>query len=576
MALSIPPAIRREFRDLLVCLSAGSLVFARFGYEMQSLQTGKHDYFRSAPAPPISEMLILAIAASVLTAVFFRLCWFAVRWSANRHIKTLGHCGFLLILTLALDSVCNYLLHTDTSGAGWGGAIILFGLEGLLLFGIVRRALGDERIVHSARRAVAAVAVFLPVSALQFWAPPTVNPADLAPRPNLPFLAQDSTASRFLWVLFDEFDPHIAFDARPDSLAMPNLDRLRGESLVAARALPLDAWTLLAVPSLLTGKQLSDAKAVDKDTLLVSSPERREPHSWREETNVFARARALHVNSGVVGWYHPYCRILDGSTSTCFWEPGAGATNALQIQEHLHGVSMAEGLSFLFRLEGERLMSAFTVRPGNGFYPVQTKLIRTRQMREFLATRDRAYEVAADPRIGLGFLHFPAPHMYPIYNRAAGRFEMNDSLDYLDNLALVDLVAGEIREKLERQGLWERTTILISSDHGLRGHLWNKGINWPKKMDDLAIRPADYAVPFILKLAGDTRPLVFETPFSAVMTADLALAVLSGEIVTNAQAAEWLDARVSSLNTPRYYRSIGHTDEKDLLDNGNAAVDSGL
>jgi hypothetical protein len=47
-------------------------------------------------------------------------------------------------------------------------------------------------------------------------------------------------------------------------------------------------------------------------------------------------------------------------------------------------------------------------------------------------------------------------------------------------------------------------------------------------------------VPFILKLAGSRAATMVEEPFSGVVTGDLALAVLRGEVSTADQAAAWL------------------------------------
>jgi hypothetical protein len=53
-------------------------------------------------------------------------------------------------------------------------------------------------------------------------------------------------------------------------------------------------------------------------------------------------------------------------------------------------------------------------------------------------------------------------------------------------------------------------------------------------------------VPFVLKIAGDRTPATFDSPIYATMTADLALAVLSGEVTTNSDAVAWLDRRAKA------------------------------
>jgi hypothetical protein len=56
---------------------------------------------------------------------------------------------------------------------------------------------------------------------------------------------------------------------------------------------------------------------------------------------------------------------------------------------------------------------------------------------------------------------------------------------------------------------------------------------------------ASSIVPFIVKLAGQTEPVSFERDISAVVTGDLVLATLSGEVVTGEDVARWLEDRAS-------------------------------
>ena len=98
---------------------------------------------------------------------------------------------------------------------------------------------------------------------------------------------------------------------------------------------------------------------------------------------------------------------------------------------------MWPSVGFLFRLFGERLRGFYNGDPAAGWLRVQDGQIQRRQQKQYLEIRDRAYAAAVNPSIGLAYLHFPVPHMLPIYNRRAGNFDLQAGLDYLDNLALV-------------------------------------------------------------------------------------------------------------------------------------------
>ncbi|MGH7569712.1 MAG: hypothetical protein ACREL9_12240, partial [Gemmatimonadales bacterium] len=86
-----------------------------------------------------------------------------------------------------------------------------------------------------------------------------------------------------------------------------------------------------------------------------------------------------------------------------------------------------------------------------------------------------------------------------------------------------------LRRELEAAALWDRTTVVLISDHSRRAG------------------ERDTRVPFVVKLAGqgggpgDT--LTYRKPFNSIALHDLALAVLGGELTgpSPATLATWLD-----------------------------------
>lgn len=146
------------------------------------------------------------------------------------------------------------------------------------------------------------------------------------------------------------------------------------------------------------------------------------------------------------------------------------------------------------------------------------------------------------------FAHFPTPHPFAIYNRQRRDFTLSRTLSYADNLALVDRTVGELRRVLEQAGMWQSTTLLITADHGFRPDMWRDRQGWTPELERLTGGRQTPLVPFILKLAGEDRGLVYEQPFSNVVSGDLIVAILKGQIQRASDAAEWLDQ---------------HTQEKD-------------
>ncbi len=155
--------------------------------------------------------------------------------------------------------------------------------------------------------------------------------------------------------------------------------------------------------------------------------------------------------------------------------------------------------------------------------------------------------------MGLLYIHFfPTPHMYAIYNRRELNFSLNPSLDYLDNLALVDRTVGELRAKLEAAGLWEVTDQPAEGSPPTTASAPNFYGAGPLRLDGghgqeiVCHRSVSQTVPFIVKLGGKQQHAAFDRPFSNIASGDMALAVLSGKVSTAEQALAWLDQQAAA------------------------------
>ena len=80
---------------------------------------------------------------------------------------------------------------------------------------------------------------------LELAAGPTWRWVDPAPLKRTP-----PSLRRVVWLVFEELDQRIAFEARPPGLGLPELDRLRRESLYADAARPPAGTTEVVVPAL--------------------------------------------------------------------------------------------------------------------------------------------------------------------------------------------------------------------------------------------------------------------------------------------------------------------------------------
>ena len=545
MALSISAAARRQITNGLTAFSAGTLCFIRRWYDLEHLQPRGLDYFRTGP--PTLTLLEATVVASMILAAALWAAWYVVQRSGAKWLRTLAYGTFLLMLMYPIESVRRYW-NTQTEHFDIGSNFALWLVETLLAAGVVMVLRGNLRILYSARRATLLLLLLLPALMIDFSTNhlSAEQPKDYAPLPPATVLpAHKLPGQRVVWVIFDELDQRLAFERRPQDLKLLELDRLRSESVSGEHALESATFTAIALPSLISGRMFSNAQALDARTLKLIPQGSNQSVDWRNEPNVFTRARALGMNSALSGWHHPYCRIFGDQLVDCFAMGSTHSTTALAEETEADKDGLWKTVGVLFAWKLPTIVNMVTGRAASPD-DLRDEVIQQGQQKQYFEIRDHAYRYAADPRIDLLLVHFPTPHMFPIYNRREQNFHITPGLDYFDNLALVDRTLGELRRTIEQTGLGDRTTILVTADHGFRPGNWFGRIGWTEEIDRASERQPPSTVPFMLKVGGQSQKATVETPFCNVAAEDLVLAVLEGNIRTSRDAAAWLSQRAAN------------------------------
>jgi hypothetical protein len=369
-----------------------------------------------------------------------------------------------------------------------------------------------------------------------------------------PALTQGAESGRrVLWIIFDEMDFRLSFSNRPSSVKLPAFDQLRNESVFAQNAYPPGGDTVLSLPSLITGRLVSWSHRTTANELMLTFADDNKTVPWSAQPSVFSRARTMGLNSALVGWYHPYCRIIGSSLTKCSW--GIASTGFLPDKAMANLVSRSRDVpvtTAMFRIaEGALLPRSLRIFLASR----EGSLWRKYDLENYLNIQREALALVRDPNLQMIFLHYPIPHPPGIYDRSRHDFSLGSTSDYLDNLELADRVLSELRQEMEEAGLWESTTVLISSDHRLRAdRVWQRHFIWQSpftEVDPIVLNSVkDERVPFVLKLAGEKQGLSYEPPFNTVLSQDLILGLLTGEISKETEVAKWLDEHRSIGESP--------------------------
>ncbi len=334
--------------------------------------------------------------------------------------------------------------------------------------------------------------------------------------------------ARVVWIIFDEMSQHAAFDVRPARVHLPNLDVFRGQALYASHAESPSTATLTALPALFLGANVKAAAPLGANELMIAGDSSRA--KWSEQVNVFDDAQSMDGRVAIVGWYHPYCRIFAGRLEQCAsipdWAP-------LGTEEPFQENTFDGLLRF-------RLQAQLGYLPLLGHIPEFNPQRRLRQTRikEFEFLRQHAERAAADPTLQLVLLHLPVPHPPAIYS--AGHLCSDCASSYLDSLELADQTLGRVRAAMERAGLWDSSTVLLSADHGLRRDLWAQTPWWSGDEEDAAQGADPRGVPFLVKTAGQKTTLDYTAPIRTIVSRSLIAALLRGQLTNANEVANWL------------------------------------
>ena len=493
--------VRDKIKDALVAISLANLCFGHAWYYL--LGNSMFGYYARYS---LSAQHLIALMANIALFAFLFWCGaLLVRRSTDWRIHFIGDIALCAALLAGLDFVRLHLFYHfyitwiwPVLRQGWIAAIIVaVSLAAVLLW---------HRLLARAAKAVIVLCLPLAVFTLTKsafmlmaveWVPHTVE------SPAAPPMFQTIPPRRVVWIIFDEMDQRVAFRQRPTDLQLPELDRLRRESFVANNAYPPNSGTQLSMPSLTTGRPVVDATIASSDDLMLTLANGQQV-GWSRLPNVFSGAREMGFNTALVGWHHPYSRVFGPSLNDCEWysNPTYSKTRAPTF------------------LGSMRLQI-------RAMFPK----LRTNFVKLYRSSLQRSRPLAADPRLGLILLHLFPPHAPGIYNRNTNELTIWGSREaggYLDNLALADRTLGELRRAMEASGVWTNTWVLISADHW-----WRESARLDGKLD--------HRVPYILKPAGAPEGMVYSTPFNTIITHDLLLAILRGDIHNAQELRLWMD-----------------------------------
>ena len=133
--------------------------------------------------------------------------------------------------------------------------------------------------------------------------------------------SHSNSNQRIIWILYDELSYDQAFDHPAPGMKLPNLDRLRAESVSFSNLNPAGFSTDRIIPSLFLGRRIDQIRSTVHGDLWYYDESQHRWIAYDPNATLFGLAQQNGWSTGVDGWVNPYCRTLAPVLNVCSWEP---------------------------------------------------------------------------------------------------------------------------------------------------------------------------------------------------------------------------------------------------------------
>lgn len=322
---------------------------------------------------------------------------------------------------------------------------------------------------------------------------------------------------RVVWVIFDELD-FSALSTGTADVHLPAFEELQSGSFVAENAFPPHNWTSVSIPALLTGKIVDFVEPHGPDDLTLHFRINGSAVELNETDTVFDDVLSLNGKVAAAGWYHPYPRLFRNKLSIGYWI----SKSTFRCQSSVECILSTFGRAFREMPSPEDVFLE-KVRKDFLSYREHAKLNSELQ--------ERSMSLVANENLDLVFLHLATPRG-PYLKRNG-----DPSTNYFESLEAADETLSAITESIKTAKLWDRTTLIVSSDHWNRSSLESRTGQDPNKT--FALNRT--RIPFIVKLAGGKSSTRYDKRLNTVITRSLIQSLMNDELSTMEEFTTWLD-----------------------------------
>jgi len=318
-----------------------------------------------------------------------------------------------------------------------------------------------------------------------------------------------------VWVVFDELSFDQLFDHRASDLRLPQFDAMRAQSTLYTRVQPIGYYTKTVLPSLFLGDRISEGEFSYSNQLYVRTEGNGSWHVFDAQKTIFAEAHTYGWKTAIVGWFNPYCPILEGAVDSCYWVGWDNFDGPMSTD-----VSVWQNTVFPLQILTEKWLAPKKEERDKVSFQVE------RRLKSYRDLHSRSLALLNSSDADFIFLHLPVPHPPSIYDRHTGEFVHVSGQSYLDSLALADRTLGDFMAVLQASPRWPETTVIVMGDHSWRLGLWEYHDGWTAEDERASGGAFDPRPALLIHMAGQTTAGRATQEFSLLKLHDVISGIL--------------------------------------------------
>jgi hypothetical protein len=347
---------------------------------------------------------------------------------------------------------------------------------------------------------------------------------------------KENSSKQVVWIVFDEFDPLIAFDNRYKKY-LESFEKLKENSFYASKSYPPAKNTIESIPSQLIGIH-TDGNIVDTEgSLFVINSKDKKKIKFNYENSLFYKLNKDKFSTAIYSSVINYCKYIGNYKCQSSWpyHPFEGLGIFFVFFSHINPL---EKITALIRhINPSLLIDPSLLIENHKDLDINFKndtSIKKSDIKKLIDIDKITDEINSGTN--LIFIHVYLPHLPSTYSENIFNIKPSNDLErYITNLKLSDLILKSIFENIV-QIKNKEVMLITSSDHWLRDKDRNINNYYPALL--------------IAKIIKDDTKIEFNDQTNLIYLGNLIHGYLKNEILNHSQIKKFFYSNIDS--TPPY------------------------